>query len=162
IPRGIILDDLYAPLAVARSGSRVVVAADARAIERSEAVTPEAERRRRIRTLAGNFQLLARAPWVLVPGVNPLFFRLVSHRLVRLRGPLALAGPPIALAVLAFRSAGWAPLAALAAAGYLLAAIGPRAGALGRIARSFVAAQALVVVALVHALRGTTPWRPVP
>jgi cellulose synthase/poly-beta-1,6-N-acetylglucosamine synthase-like glycosyltransferase len=161
LPAGILLDDLYAPLAVARRGARVVIARDARVVERAGATEPDVERRRRIRTLAGNFQLVARAPWTLVPVANPLWFSFWSHKLLRLAGPAALAAALAALAVLAPRGGIWTVFAVVAAAGLGLAAAGARAGALGRLARSFIAAQGLVVVALVHALRGTTPWRTV-
>lgn len=160
LPTGLVLDDLYAPLVIARRGLRVVVAPDAHVIERVEATTPAVERRRRIRTLAGNFQLLARAPWLLVPGKNRLWWRFVSHKLLRLLGPVALAAVLVALVALAPQSLGWALLALAAAGGLALAALGHRAGPLGRIARGFVEAQLLVVIAAAHAVRGTTPWRP--
>lgn len=160
VPRGILLDDLYAPLMVVRAGRRVVIAPQARVVERVEATTPEVERRRRIRTLAGNFQLIARAPWLLVPFVNPLFYRFVSHKVSRLLGPLALAAATVAIGVLAARGGVYAVLAVLTALAYLAAAAGARLGLAGRLARSFVSAQGLVVLGLYHALRGSTPWRP--
>jgi len=66
-----------------------------------------------------------------------------------------------ALVALAPRGGIWPLLAVATAVGLGLAAVGARAGALGRLARSFMSAQGMVVVALVHALRGTTPWRTV-
>ncbi len=98
LPVGLILDDVLAPLAVAKAGRRVVVAPEARAIELPDACRPASERARRLRTLAGNLQLCARAPWVLVPGVNPLWWRFVSHKLARLLGPFAIGGLIVALA----------------------------------------------------------------
>ena len=56
---------------------------------------------RKVRTLAGNFQLVALAPWLLVPGLNPAWLRFVSHKLLRLLSPwllLLLAGASLALA----------------------------------------------------------------
>src|SRR5687767_9016870 len=48
------------------------------------------EMRRKVRTLAGNFQLLAREPRLLVPGVNPVWLQFMSHKVGRLLVPYAL------------------------------------------------------------------------
>ena len=45
------------------------------------------EQRRKVRTLAGNYQLVQLAPWLLAPWSNPLWFRFVSHKLLRLLAP---------------------------------------------------------------------------
>jgi hypothetical protein len=45
---------------------------------------------RKVRTLAGNFQLLALYPRLLSPVHNPAFWRFVSHKVLRLSGPLLL------------------------------------------------------------------------
>ena len=39
---------------------------------------------------AGNFQLLAQAPWLLTPARNPAFIAFVSHKALRLTMPLLL------------------------------------------------------------------------
>jgi predicted tellurium resistance membrane protein TerC len=44
-----------------------------------------------VRTLSGNYQLLQLAPWIL-SRQNPLRFRFISHKLLRLAVPFALAG----------------------------------------------------------------------
>jgi len=44
---------------------------------------------RKVRTLSGNYQLLEMAPWLL-SSANPLRFRFVSHKLLRLVVPFAL------------------------------------------------------------------------
>jgi hypothetical protein len=159
LPPGLILDDLYAPLQVARTGARVVLAPDARVIERPEATAPTAERRRRVRTLAGNFELLARAPALLAPTYG-LWWRFVSHKVLRLLGPLASVAVLGGAAGLAPRGGLYAAPALLATTGLALAVLGGRAGVAGRLARAFAEAQLLVVLAAAHALRGTTPWRP--
>src|SRR5690606_26522752 len=59
------------------------------------------ERGRKLRTLAGNFQLVSLAPWLLLPGANPAWLRFASHKLLRLASPwlvLALAGSGVMLA----------------------------------------------------------------
>jgi cellulose synthase/poly-beta-1,6-N-acetylglucosamine synthase-like glycosyltransferase len=89
VPSGTLLDDVYWPLVVAMQGYRVVFDGRARAFDR----LPErvgAEFRRKVRTLAGNFQLVARLPGALSPRGNPVWFALVSHKLMRLAVPWAL------------------------------------------------------------------------
>ncbi|MFW6331458.1 MAG: hypothetical protein ACOC3J_07010, partial [Gemmatimonadota bacterium] len=49
------------------------------------------EYRRRVRTLAGNLQLLALAPEVLKPW-HPLFVRFLSHKILRVLSPLFFLG----------------------------------------------------------------------
>ena len=45
---------------------------------------------RKVRTLSGNYQLLRLAPWLL-SRANPVKFEFVSHKLLRLAVPFALA-----------------------------------------------------------------------
>jgi len=88
IPPGTILDDVFVPLHVARNGKRVVFQPSALAYDRlSQAKGKEFSRK--VRTLTGNYQLLRLAPWLLSPS-NPMFFRLVSHKLLRLAVPFLL------------------------------------------------------------------------
>lgn len=90
LPTGTILDDVYIPLQVVRQGRRVVFEPRARAWD-----TPDLgggrEFARKVRTLSGNYQLLQLAPWIL-SRQNPLRFRFISHKLLRLAVPFALAG----------------------------------------------------------------------
>lgn len=89
IPVGLILDDLWIPLEIARRGARIAFAADARAWDRPSAdAALEAQRKRR--TLAGNFQLLAREPTLLLPWTHPLGWRLWGHKWLRLLAPWML------------------------------------------------------------------------
>jgi len=87
IPEGTVLDDVYWPLCVALQGYRVVFDGRARAYDRLPAVA--AEFRRKVRTLSGNYQLVARLPAALVPWRNPVWFALVWHKLARLAVPWA-------------------------------------------------------------------------
>jgi biofilm PGA synthesis N-glycosyltransferase PgaC len=57
----------------------------------SPAVAPKQEFQRKVRTLTGNLQLLQLAPWLLTRA-NPLRFEFISHKLLRLLVPFALAG----------------------------------------------------------------------
>lgn len=90
IPPGLILDDVWIPLEIARRGARIAFAADARAWDRhSSDAALEAQRKRR--TLAGNFQLIAREPMLLLPWTHPLGWRLWGHKWLRLLAPWLLA-----------------------------------------------------------------------
>ncbi|HKI20582.1 MAG TPA: glycosyltransferase family 2 protein [Isosphaeraceae bacterium] len=89
LPAGTILDDVYWPLAVAMGGHRVVHEERARAFDRLPE-KPRDEFRRKVRTLAGNFQLMARMPAALLPWRNRLWWQFVSHRALRLLVPWAL------------------------------------------------------------------------
>jgi cellulose synthase/poly-beta-1,6-N-acetylglucosamine synthase-like glycosyltransferase len=89
IPRGTILDDVYWPLRVVLGGSRVVHEDRARAFDH----LPERARdefRRKVRTLSGNFQLVASMPEALIPWRNPVLIQFVSHKLLRLVIPWVL------------------------------------------------------------------------
>jgi cellulose synthase/poly-beta-1,6-N-acetylglucosamine synthase-like glycosyltransferase len=84
-PPGVILDDMFQPLSILRQGYRSV-------LDRSAIVTDtwpgkvSGEFQRKVRTLAGNYQLFSLAPWTLGPG-NRVLFQLVSHKLMRLVVP---------------------------------------------------------------------------
>jgi biofilm PGA synthesis N-glycosyltransferase PgaC len=52
-----------------------------------------------VRTLGGNYQLLVLAPWLL-SSRNPLRFEFISHKLLRLLVPLALAATLVSSALL--------------------------------------------------------------
>lgn len=96
-PSGTILDDMYLPLNVAFAHKRVAVARDAIALDNASADSWE-EFRRKLRTLAGNWQLIARMPRLIVPLANPVFFAWFSHKFLRLIVPWALLAMVIACA----------------------------------------------------------------
>jgi cellulose synthase/poly-beta-1,6-N-acetylglucosamine synthase-like glycosyltransferase len=89
IPEDTLLDDVLIPVHIARRGYRVVLVSEARAWDRVMPVSHEFARK--VRTIAGNFQLLARERWLLSPFQNPLWFQTVSHKALRLLGPALLA-----------------------------------------------------------------------
>jgi cellulose synthase/poly-beta-1,6-N-acetylglucosamine synthase-like glycosyltransferase len=89
VPEGTILDDVYIPMQVVRQGKRVVFEPRARAWD-SPDLGAEREFARKVRTLSGNYQLVQLAPWLL-SGKNPVLFEFVSHKLLRLAVPFALA-----------------------------------------------------------------------
>jgi biofilm PGA synthesis N-glycosyltransferase PgaC len=89
VPEGTILDDVYIPMQVARKAKRVIFEARARAWD-SPDLGAEREFSRKVRTLSGNYQLVQLAPWLLTRE-NPIRFEFVSHKLIRLAAPFALA-----------------------------------------------------------------------
>lgn len=88
LPSGTILDDVLVPMRVARQNQRVAFDSTAVAWDLVSAVRHH-EFRRKVRTLLGNYQLLLFEPWLLTWN-NPLLFEYVSHKLLRLLGPLML------------------------------------------------------------------------
>lgn len=102
LPEGTVLDDVLLPMQVVAAGARVVFEPGARAWDRAS-TTPLQERMRKVRTLAGNLQLLWLAPWLLDPRANPLWFRFTCHKLLRLAAPWLTVLLLIATAVLAPR-----------------------------------------------------------
>jgi glycosyltransferase involved in cell wall biosynthesis len=84
-PSGIILDDMFQPLSVLRQGYRSVLDRSACVID-TWPKKVSGEFQRKVRTLAGNYQLISLAPWVLSPR-NRVLFQLVSHKLLRLVVP---------------------------------------------------------------------------
>lgn len=90
LPQGLILDDVFIPMEVARGGARVIFEPRALAWD-SLPSNPRQEFRRKVRTLFGNYQLLRFAPWLLT-SANPLRFEFFSHKLCRLAVPFALLG----------------------------------------------------------------------
>lgn len=95
LPAGLILDDMYLPLATQFAGKWVWMARDAVALDTASANESE-EFRRKVRTLAGNWQLIAKLPRLLNPFTNPVFFAFVSHKLSRLLAPWALLAALVA------------------------------------------------------------------
>jgi glycosyltransferase involved in cell wall biosynthesis len=85
-----ILDDVLVPMRIVRRGYRVLFAPTARVYDRPAASARE-EFARKVRTLAGNFQLFAREPWLLLPTRNRIWFQTLSHKALRLLTPLLLA-----------------------------------------------------------------------
>ncbi|WP_119154022.1 glycosyltransferase family 2 protein [Caldimonas tepidiphila] len=90
IPPETILDDVLIPMQAAMQGRRVVFESRAQAYDRPSQ-SPQQERLRKVRTLAGNFQLLAMRPELLLPWCNPLFLQFVSHKVLRLAAPFLMA-----------------------------------------------------------------------
>ena len=89
LPEDTILDDVLIPMRIARRGYRVLFHPGARASDRPAASAGD-EFARKVRTLAGNFQLFSRERWLLSPAGNRLWFQTLSHKALRLLSPLLL------------------------------------------------------------------------
>jgi cellulose synthase/poly-beta-1,6-N-acetylglucosamine synthase-like glycosyltransferase len=100
LPADTLLDDVVLPLSIARRGYRVVFEPAARAYDRASATAQE-EFTRKVRTIAGSFQLFARNAWLLDPRRNRLWLQTVSHKGLRLLTPALLAAAAVANVALA-------------------------------------------------------------
>ena len=105
------------------AGRRVVFTDRAKAFDRA-ALSSEAEARRKVRTLAGNVQLLWLEPRLLMPFVNPVWLQFYSHKLGRLAVPYALLTLMTSSIALASQHAFYAAVLAGQCAFYLLAGYG--------------------------------------
>ncbi|MEQ1804453.1 MAG: glycosyltransferase family 2 protein [Burkholderiaceae bacterium] len=118
-----ILDDFEQPMLVARSGKRVVFEPGAVILDELQS-DMAGERKRKIRTLTGNFQSFSRHPWMFVPWRNPLWLQFISHKVFRLLVPYALL---LMLISSVFLPSAWAALFVSAQLlFYTLAALGHR------------------------------------
>ena len=104
LPADTILDDVLTPMRVVMAGFRVVFDDRAHAYDRAPADS-DAESRRKVRTLAGNFQILWLEPRLLLPWRNPVWFQYLSHKVGRLLAPYALLAAFVATVSLAPHSA---------------------------------------------------------
>jgi biofilm PGA synthesis N-glycosyltransferase PgaC len=84
IPADSLLDDMYLPLAAFYRGYRLVVEESARAVDYPTGVGTEFGRK--VRTLAGNFQILRHYPWLLTLR-NRMLFHYLSYKVARLALP---------------------------------------------------------------------------
>lgn len=89
LPEGLILDDVMIPMRAVLAGYRTIFASNAVAYDYI-AENPEAEFARKVRTLCGNYQLLAFEPRLLDPRANPIFVQFFSHKVMRLIAPFSL------------------------------------------------------------------------
>ena len=139
LPAETILDDVLAPMRAVMAGYRAVFNERARAFDRA-ALDADAEIARKVRTLAGNFQILRLEPRLLLPWVNPVWFQYVSHKLGRLVVPYAMLGLMASSIALADRSLVYAAALVSQCLFYLLAAYDAWLEQRGRIAAPAFAA----------------------
>ena len=87
LPSDAILDDVIVPMRIVRQGYRVLFDPDARAFDR-RAKSDAQEFGRKVRTIAGNFQMFTIESWLLSPLRNRLWWQTISHKGLRLVLPL--------------------------------------------------------------------------
>lgn len=167
IPPDTLLDDVLVPLRIVRRGYRVVFERRATAFDRPPADARE-EFIRKVRTIAGNFQLLARERWLWSPRQNRLWLQTFSHKVLqRLVAPYLLV---VALGTSALLATS-GPIYRLALAAqvvvYAVGVAGLLAGRRSRLGRwlsvpsTFCLLNATSVAAAAHFLSGRQPvtWR---
>jgi cellulose synthase/poly-beta-1,6-N-acetylglucosamine synthase-like glycosyltransferase len=148
----LILDDLWVPMRLRLQRRKILFEESAMAFD--EAFEDQREFGRKVRTLAGNYQLFARLPETLVPFRNPSFFEVMSHKVLRLICPWAL----LLLAIVSLLGIQQPLLTLLAlgqAAFYAAALAGNRMGRAGSLARTFVVLNVAAVVGLYRYLADT-------
>jgi biofilm PGA synthesis N-glycosyltransferase PgaC len=164
LPEDTLVDDMFTPLQIVLRGYRVLFEPDA--VMHDVEVAPASEFKRKARTLAGNFQLLRHLPQLLDPRRNRLFIQFVSHKLMRLACPFALAALLASNAVLVVTFApGW-PLyvmtlgAQLAGYGLALrgAVAGERASKVARLAHTFVVLNVAALEGLRRFIANDMSW----
>jgi biofilm PGA synthesis N-glycosyltransferase PgaC len=123
LPDGALLDDVLAPMRAVLAGRRIVFEPAAQAYDWTPPDS-STEARRKIRTLAGNFQVLWLEPRLIVPFINPVWMQYVSHKVGRLLVPYALIGLMAASIALAWQHPFYAVALVAQCVFYLLAAYG--------------------------------------
>ena len=86
IPEETLLDDVLIPMNIILQGYRVIFDSQALAFDTASKNIAQ-EKRRKIRTLAGNLQLLILRPALLNPLKNKIFLQFLSHKIFRLLVP---------------------------------------------------------------------------
>jgi cellulose synthase/poly-beta-1,6-N-acetylglucosamine synthase-like glycosyltransferase len=164
-----VLDDVALPMEVVMAGRRVVFEPGAAAWDTISS-DPAHEYRRKVRTLAGNYQLVRLRPALLDPRRNRLFWQLVSHKLARLAVPWCLLLLLASSAVLAASGPFGKAALSLQLAFYAVALVAGAArpwsprGWISRVLSlpyAFVLLNAAAAAALLEALRGrpTAAWK---
>jgi cellulose synthase/poly-beta-1,6-N-acetylglucosamine synthase-like glycosyltransferase len=86
LPADTLLDDVVIPMRIAHQGHRVIYEPAAKAYD-PQRLEPEKEKKRKLRTLVGNFQMIERYPAWMLPWQNRLWWMLISHKYLRLLVP---------------------------------------------------------------------------
>lgn len=151
LPAGVINDDMFQSFSLIQQRYRSVLDVRARVYD-TWPKTSLGEFNRKVRTLAGNFQLLQLAPWLL-SRQNRLRFEFISHKLLRLLVPALLVIMLITSGVLASGSLLYASALTVQIGLYILALLGigqgvPVAKNIAGPAYAFFMLNAAVVVGL--------------
>jgi len=160
LPEDTVLDDVVIPMQIALKGKRVIHDPSALAFD-PQKLDPTVERRRKRRTLAGNFQMLFRYPSWILPWRNRLWWQLIAHKYLRLAGPVLLITPVVCSLILSDHPLYRAALL-FQAAFYSLALIGmllPSRSIIITLPAGFVFLNTAVVRAFWHYLVTPNPSR---
>jgi len=164
LPADTLLDDVVVPMLAQLGGGRILFEPEARAYDPQELTTGN-ERRRKTRTLAGNYQMLFRYPEWLLPFRNRLWWQLLSHKYLRLAVPFLMLACLSANALLAVSNQFYLLLLVLQAAVYLCALLGMgpvlRRFRIFSIPGGFLYLQYLCVLGLLRYLRMRTVRKPI-
>ena len=86
IDENTLLDDVLIPMNAAKLGYKIGFETNAIAWD-VPSDDPKREKRRKVRTLAGNYQLLFRHLWWCIPFMHPIAFQFISHKILRILVP---------------------------------------------------------------------------
>lgn len=104
-----LLDDFEIPMQMVRQGWQVKF--DPQALVYDELQKDmQGERKRKLRTLSGNFQSFSRHPWLFRPSQNPVWVQFLSHKVFRLVAPYAMI---VALLASSLSDSPWVQVAAV-------------------------------------------------
>ncbi len=161
LPDDLILDDVFTPMTLRLQGKKILFERGAVATEM--AFEDDREFNRKARTLAGNYQLFSKMPGLLIPIVNPSWFETMSHKTLRLAGPFVL-GTLLGSSVYSLlKGSSMTPLERSFVRAlvfgqlvfYGAAVLGPKAGKLPGVARTFMTMNAAALVgAYRHVMKG--------
>ena len=116
-------DDVWLPMQAVLAGRRCLFVPGAVAWDVAEARF-DREGRRKLRTLAGNWQLPGLEPRLMSPGKNPIFGRWFFHKMARLLTPFWSGLAMVAAGALAWEGGGvWRAVFAAMAGGAALCAV---------------------------------------
>ena len=91
LPGTILVDDMYLPLTIIQKGYRAIFESQAHAYDHTSSKGKE-ESKRKVRTLAGNYQIFELFPALLNPLKSRIAWQLLSHKFLRLMVPFFLVG----------------------------------------------------------------------
>ena len=86
---GTLLDDFETPISLLKQGKRTIYVSGAFAFDTANDDL-SLEFRRKVRTLAGNWESFLNNKWLFNPSKNPVFLQFISHKLFRLLVPFAM------------------------------------------------------------------------
>jgi len=89
VPEHVVLDDVFIPLKIIQKGFRAIFDDSAKAYD-EVADSPREEYRRKIRTLAGNYQIFQLFSELFNPFKSPVAIQLFSHKFLRVMVPFLM------------------------------------------------------------------------